>query len=100
MADSLTQPLNRSIKDSVDPGSIHQGMDPSRTSVNDEVLTESMLTVDHEENRKLMKKLKWITNIGFCCLIIGLLLFLALPLIIHSMAVNGAIEQAIISKDK
>lgn len=97
MSDSLTQPLNKSIKESVDPS---KTLDPSRTSVNhEEVLTESMTSVDQDTSGKLLKRYKVIWVTGAVCLVFGFILFLIMPLIIHSLVVKGAIQQAVLSKD-
>ena len=58
-----------------------------------------MLSVDVDDNKKLIKRYKVISRVGLCCLIIGLILFLAIPPIMQSLIVQGAIDQAILSPD-
>ena len=58
-----------------------------------------MLTVDDEWMKKKRKKYKIIIGCGCLWLVIGLILFLALPSLIHSAIVNTAINSAILSKD-
>lgn len=99
MSDSLHQPLNKSIKESVDPSLPSHSLDPSRASVNPEVLTESMLSVDIDTRKNLLKRYKIISGVGLCFLIFGLILFLVLPPLIHQQVVKGAIEQSVLSAD-
>ena len=99
MSDSIHQPLNKSIKESLDPSHHTNSLDPSRSTVNEEVLTESMLTVDNEQSKKEIKKYKVLCGVGICFLILGLIMFLLLPPLIHSQVVQGAIDQAVLSED-
>lgn len=58
-----------------------------------------MLSVDHEQNMKTIKRYKIVCGVGACFLIVGLIMFLIFPPLIHSQVVQGAIDQAVLSED-
>lgn len=64
-----------------------------------DVYTDSVLLVDMENNQKARKKFKIIIGLGVCFMFVGLLMFLLLPPLIHSMIVKTAINMAVLSPD-
>ena len=58
-----------------------------------------MLSVDDDWMKKKKRKFKIIIGCGCCWMLVGLLLFLLLPSLIHTAIVNTAINSAILSPD-
>ena len=63
------------------------------------MLTESLVTNEDSTLAKKRKKYKIFVGIGCCCLVFGLFLALFAHTILLHLAINGAIDQAILTPD-